>query len=989
MSSNSPYKNYRNRIIIKNRERLNHKVIHKYLSTKLCISCLILITFILSPEAIELNAQSVTQAEKIEATREMQSGRYGEAIDLLNKYISAHPQQADGYNLRGLCNEKRKQYEFAVYDYRSARKLEPENKEINSNLTRATQSWYSLLYNNIEGYKREIAINPKDPTNYLEIGKAYKNLGQWAVAEEWYDKYLTMAHASPDEIIRYSEILAKNNHIAKGWPILKRYTEEYPNDQRIWSRFGYFSLWLGKTKIAIEAFENSLAIKPYFKEAMDGLDEAKGKGYIYTVNDTSYKYFNYGMPPARPIFVYPIDKFYRILKRKPSDTNTRLKLIDALTKTERFEEVYQQLNVLSDQKYDSVKIAEISAQTDSLKQNYYQQQITEYKTKFASDSTDRKVVMELAEYYSKLQEYDTTMMVYDSYLAKHPDDKEILFKYAQTQANNRDFFKALDRMQSLLNSDPNNLEYQLFYAQLDVWIGQDLDTAKIYLNNVLAKDPNNIAAMVAMSSLCMRQNDFVVAENFMDKIKTINPHSSDLKGLQSALVMNKFRYKQEQSYAILREAEALYAQKKCDEAVEKFKQFLDNSATNNVMLKEYADINACAGNYQKALDIYNNLLGQGYDFNTDYSRATTYFAMGDSVNALTDFQRLAKDNPDNFNVNLYLGDSYIRMHEYDKAKDVYDNMKEKLKLDSSQVAIVDQRYNWMPITGFGGFFSTFPTYALVTPTASYYADNQGIRNTVEGLRVDLGITTFLTIGAEGFRTSLASGLARVNSNTYRWDITLRLPTNFTLGVNFGNTYYNNSYKQPVAEIFARSEIANQYAVYGSYTKTDASQVLYSPYLIGVRINSDLFRAGGYYQFKSGLRTTIDYTLMSFSDGNRGNTLGFRIGKYFYPNFMLGYAYIGSGFQNTSSLYFSPRSYSTHNLFADWDIVRDSATTVTIGGLIGFVANSDYIIRQAYSTATYRLFDRLSLQASLTAGSSVFNVVGYSSYLIRFAAYWSL
>ncbi len=291
-------------------------------------------------------AQYSAEAMKLEAQREMKAGRYGEAISLLNKYISARPQQADGYNLRGLCYENRQQYEYAVYDYRSARKLEPNNKDINNNLERATKAWYSLLDNEIEGYKREIAINPNKPDNYLAIGKCYKNMGKWAVAEEWYDKYLTMAHASPDEIIRYSEILAKTGHIAKGWPILKKYTEEYPNDQRIWSRYGYFSLWLGKNKIAIEAFENALALKPYFKEAMDGLDEARGKGYVYTVNDTSYKYFNYGMPPVRPVYVYPIDRYYRILRQRPNDNKIRLALIKALYKANRLEEASQQIKIL-------------------------------------------------------------------------------------------------------------------------------------------------------------------------------------------------------------------------------------------------------------------------------------------------------------------------------------------------------------------------------------------------------------------------------------------------------------------------------------------------------------------------------------------------------------------------------------------------------------------------------------------------------------------
>ena len=936
-----------------------------------------------------VKAQSTADAMKMEAQREMQVGRFGEAIDLLNRYISARPQQADGYNLRGLCYEKRQQFEYAVYDYRSARKLEPNNKEINNNLDRATKTWYTLLFNDIEGYKREIAINPNNPENYLSIGKCYKNMGQWAVAEQWYDKYLTMAHASPDEIIRYSEILAKVNHIAKGWPILKKYTEEYPNDQRLWSRYGYFSLWLGKNKIAIEAFENSLALKPYFKEAMDGLDEAKGKGYIYTVNDTSYKHFNYGMPPVQAAFVYPIDRYYRILKRNPDDNDVRIKLVNALYNAKRYEEASQQIQILQNDKYDSLGVAQLAAQLDSTRQIEFRNTIAEYKSILASDSTNKKAVLTIGDNYSRLMDYDSALMVYATYLNKYPDDQEILFAYAKAQANNRDFNRAEEKMNVLLQMDPNNLKYQLFKAQLDVWLGNNFEEAKGYLNNVLAQEPNNISALAALSSLNMQKNDFIAAQKDMDKIKSINPDSPDLHQLQTVYELQKSRYKQEQELSILQEGRQLYGEGKCEQAIPKYEEFISKSQPNVLIEKEFGDVNVCAKNYQKAIDLYTDVLNQGYDFNVDLARAEAYYYMGDSVNALKEFQRLVKSQPDNFNANLYLGDSYVRMHEYDKARDTYDNMENKLTLDSTQTAIVEQRYSWLPVTGFRGIMATFPSYVLLTPYGTYYTDNLGIKDNVQGLRIDLGVTSFLSVGAEGFRTTLASDVARVNANTIRWDLTFRLAEALTLGVNFGNMYFDNAYTESVADIFLRSEKVNHYSLSATYSKLDASQVIYSPYLIGVRLNADMFNIGGYYQFKSGLKTSANYTYFSFSDGNQGYNFSLRIGKYFYPDFILGYEFYNSGFKRTSFFYYSPSNYSSHNIWADWDIVKESNLTVTVGGLIGFIANSSYILRQAHADATYRVVDRLTLQGTVSGGSSFQNYAGYSSFAVRLAAYWSL
>ncbi len=56
--------------------------------------------------------------------------------------------------------------------------------------------------------------------------------------------------------------------------------DRYPTDWRLWSRYGYFSLWLAKYTQAKKAFENALGFKPYFKEAQDGLDIVTRKAYV-------------------------------------------------------------------------------------------------------------------------------------------------------------------------------------------------------------------------------------------------------------------------------------------------------------------------------------------------------------------------------------------------------------------------------------------------------------------------------------------------------------------------------------------------------------------------------------------------------------------------------------------------------------------------------------------------------------------------------------
>jgi tetratricopeptide (TPR) repeat protein len=252
----------------------------------------------------------------------MNAGRYGEAIDMFNKYVAANPRTPEGYYLRGLCREKRSEFALAVADLRHAYQLCTDNQakeraEYEKALYRVLDTWHKALYKKIEGHKREIAIDPSNPYNYLEIGKSYFNLEKYPESEEWYDEYLKRNDAaSPDDILRYAEVLSRTRHIEKGERILKKYTIRYPEDHRVWSIYGYFNNWLGRFKVAVVAFENALRIKPFFKEAQDGLDRARKEEYVDQFD------------PRLKQKEFPIDRYYRILKKNSADNDTRYLLID-------------------------------------------------------------------------------------------------------------------------------------------------------------------------------------------------------------------------------------------------------------------------------------------------------------------------------------------------------------------------------------------------------------------------------------------------------------------------------------------------------------------------------------------------------------------------------------------------------------------------------------------------------------------------------------
>jgi tetratricopeptide (TPR) repeat protein len=376
---------------------------------KSVLTCILFLTIL-----IPVFSQPTSEALRLEANENISNGKYGEAIELLNRYISANPQKPEGFFLRGTCFEKQGEYEKAFYDYRSALKLDSDNSVYKTNLFRTTEEFHKLLYNTIAGYKREIAIDPSKAKNYLEVGKSYKKLGDWQTAEVWYDDYRRREEASADEILRYTEILAKNKHISKGEPILKRYTQKYTDDHRLWSRYGYFTIWLGKKKTALKAFENALELRPYFKEAMDGYDMVRGKGYVYTVNDTTTRY-NYGLPSPKRYKQYPIDRYYRKLKKNPGDTATRYLLIDELAKNNRYDEAVKQLNIISETQSIDGKFRMVEAEVTDKQNKYYENKISTLERKLSSYPNNRKTVLELGKYYSYREQYAKALKLYDDF----------------------------------------------------------------------------------------------------------------------------------------------------------------------------------------------------------------------------------------------------------------------------------------------------------------------------------------------------------------------------------------------------------------------------------------------------------------------------------------------------------------------------------------------------------------------------------------------
>ncbi len=636
--------------------------------------------------ALPILSQNKYEELKRQAVVLMTEGRYSEAIEQLNKYIEAYPREADGYYKRGLCYEQKPEYQYSVLDLRRAVRLDPKNFEIKRDLDRVIGIWHEQLYQKIDNLTQEITKDPNNVLNYLEIGKSYRWLEEWRKAEGWYDEYFKRDdNVSPDEIISYTEILVKTGSIIKGEIILKKYTIRYPDDWRIWSRYGYYTLWLGKYKIAEDAFKTSLSIKPFFKEAQDGLELATNKANLAQENPPTFE---------QAENKNPIDKFYRLLNEDPENDTIRFNLINELIAINRYEEAYQQLQYLQPKYNEEDQFKQIWKNVTDYRDTTFNKNIERYTAEIKENPSDKNAVMKLAESYANLFYYDNAIEVLNEYLQDIPEDQDLdaRFKYAQYSAWNYEWEKAIVQIDKLLTLDQNNLDYQLLRGQIGVWTVQDLDLAERYLLNVLEVRPQDLGLLLSLSSLYSWKDNFREAKKYLDMAKQISPNSHDVEKAQSNYEIHLDSNDGQKIFVIRDLAIKLSEEGKCEEALVKYDEFRSKrkELTRDEML-EYAAIASCAKEYTFAIEYYDKVLSDKYDFRVALYRAKNYYLNHDTTKALKELENISKLNPEDDEARLILADTYALTNQLDRSETIYRELKSKKQNDSQQQELINQK----------------------------------------------------------------------------------------------------------------------------------------------------------------------------------------------------------------------------------------------------------------------------------------------------------
>jgi hypothetical protein len=225
---------------------------------------------------------------------------------------------------------------------------------------------------------------------------------------------------------------------------------------------------------------------------------------------------------------------------------------------------------------------------------------------------------------------------------------------------------------------------------------------------------------------------------------------------------------------------------------------------------------------------------------------------------------------------------------------------------------------------------------------------------------------------------------------------LRFSDRFRVGVGSGSLNADGVQNDIETDIFATYEIPDTLNITATYLNSDAAIVLYSPYLIDLTIDDNrlfasLYKIQGKYTHKQQWQLSGSFQYISVSDANEGNDFMFRAGKYFEDDMIAGYEYYYSNFKfvdDFSPFYYSPEGFESHSLWADFIIEKNKTADVSIGGLIGYVPENDFLRLEGHLNAYYQFSNNFQIQGNLSAGSTSRENSSYRYFSGGLSAYWS-
>ncbi|SCX95673.1 tetratricopeptide repeat protein [Desulfoluna spongiiphila] len=239
----------------------------------------------------------------------------------------------------------------------------------------------------------------------------------------------------------------------------------------------------------------------------------------------------------------------------PEAIRPRLELVNLLTRSKQFEKAEIELKAIVAANSDNAGLLIVLGDFYSARKKYAKAEIA-YRDAVAKDPTAFRPVMKLARYYEKRDDVEKAEAMYLKALALKPDDGNAEVTVARFYANRGDLEKAGEMIARTLEASPGFLPALSLRGELELRQGrfgdaletftvatkEDTTNANLFYlkgvsgmglgkNDLARKDvlkalelkPNHLKARVALAELYLRDREFQLAKESLEKVLAVSP----------------------------------------------------------------------------------------------------------------------------------------------------------------------------------------------------------------------------------------------------------------------------------------------------------------------------------------------------------------------------------------------------------------------------------------------------------------------------------
>lgn len=945
------------------------------------------------------------------------------------KYTKMYSNNDDLWMRLGYFHLWQSEYKQAQNACDQAVKLNPNNREAKECLGNAQdpglasggQSQYP-----IDVLFRELQADPTNDSKRFQLVDLLVDAGRYFEARQQLERLAT-PHRSTEawqERWRLVENRIQTEPAGQGpstfiVDVLQRRLEANPDNDEV--RFQLVEAFLEYNRY-FEAYDELVILEPrhgheqrwlsLFMQADQGLLDVNGNSPIY-----------------------PIDRYTYRLRFNPTDMQLRYNLVDELVAANRFAEAY---DVLIDPRYSNPADPGYQGRFEAIertRQAIARQKIDEYEAILAQDPRNEAALRGIIPNYNIVGRADDAIRTYVRLIELRPEDRSIRIEYVNALRLSGYAEQAVIQSRWLADRDPQNPEIQRLYVMSQIGAGQLDARGESFLVALLALHGNDPELLFEAASYRLATGNVVAAKDMTDRLEALNEQSyaSRVETLRLLISREELRAEEQELVAILNEARRQVTARQYQAAIASYERYFEASGRRTrAELKEYAQVQASANNFDESVSIFKAILAESWDFPTAKELARIQMTREDYSGALGTLERLQAENPRDYEVRFMQAEALRQLGQYEQAQAIYDEARGLAK-DSEYVneRVVGIDGDIRAAIAQSGEWTGYDFAGVIVPTSSATRSRGG------GTRYDRwaqGMQTQVTLP---INTVLTAGV-----NSHFISGTRRLVPNSEVVRGRVNQIFMGGYIDLTPPFLSkRASYSNRISTeFGLYDYEGARTVVYG----GIRYwRQEL----GSYEASAGLRTgegTIDLwspggaqfnlrltqfdvkgssvTVMpdsvlrlsgsmalnvvrdnfgntaSNSDTNFGSVIQLEAGYKIIDYTFLGITYYNQQYRSTVDTYFSPRNYQVYDFFLEYEKEMPQTWYIRVRGAMGMIAQSSGFISRRFEVDYIKRLGRnfsVTLSSSLGAstrtlgsGSTAF-FDKYNTFTFSGALYWTL